>query len=97
MSLWDAILKRGTLDDFWCHDGYCEPDCQCRHGLGTCPALVIHKEYLALRAVVEAMLGELTPAEHVTNMRRFVDRCGPKDSDMRDRVSNQAATWEGIA
>ncbi len=69
------MSKRKTLDDFWCHDGYCEADCQCRQGLGTCPALEIAREYLKLQAVVDATLGGASLESAIEMFRSIAATC----------------------
>ncbi len=95
-SLWETIQGREGLDGFWCHDGYCESDCQCRRGLGTCPALEIAREYLALRAVVMEEFHNATPERMVqlhaglaADTRRFTKHS-------RARSARRADAWRKL-
>lgn len=107
-SKWATIQDRQALHDFPCVPEGCDSGRVeihfCASGLTTdceiedvCPLRPIYKEYMRLRAVVEAVLGNSTPEAEAARARRFIKQFGDVGplSDFNYAISAKA--WEAIA
>lgn len=107
MSLWHTILGRETMEHFPCvPEGidvgmnaisyFCSaeeaPECRIAD---LCPLRPIYEEYLALRAVVQAVLGGSTPQQQVLTIAVCLGL--ETDSVRRQRMHDQKDAWEAIA
>ncbi len=106
-SLWETIQGRDTLEafpcvaDFFCivaGDAICDSDdiekCPDRERCGMLP---IFREYLALRAVVEAELDGATPEAKAASNRRLADAADRTQQAAPGPYTIKAEAWEGIA
>lgn len=92
VSLWKTILKRETLADFPCVElGECTGE-NCAWRL-ICQEMVVYKEYLALRAVVEADRMGLTPEDMASGYRM---QALVADGEKRAALQRGAAAWEAL-
>ncbi len=107
MSLWYTIRGRETMEHFPCvPEGidvgmnaisyFCSsdetPECKIAD---LCPLRPIYEEYMAMRAVVEAVLGGSTPQQQVLTLAVCLGL--ETDSVRRQRMHDQKDAWEGIA
>ncbi len=104
MSKWDAMRERETIHDFPCpREGWAkgEPRLRCYPELekcgqdGECPYEFVYRQYKALRAVVQAVLGGSTPQQQVLTLAVCLGL--ETDSVRRQRMHDQKDAWEGIA
>ena len=108
MSLWYTILGRETLDHLPCvPEGidvgmnaisyFCSaeeaPECKIAD---LCPLHPIYEEYMAMRAVVKAVLYDRTPA-HMARAARRSPAAFPDRPEVVKRYGAIAEAWEAIA
>ena len=106
MSKWDAMRERKTLHDFPCpREGWAkgEPRLRCYPELekcgqdGECPYEFVYRQYIALRAVVEAVLGSsMRPADMVSKARFHLAENFDPPSAIKARYTDRIEAWEAI-
>ncbi len=94
-GLWETIQGREGLEDFACIDttSHCWEGCD---GFMDCETGAAHREYLALRAVVEAELDGATPEAKAASNRRLADAADRTQQAAPGPYTIKAEAWEGL-
>lgn len=105
VSKWEAMRDHKTLQDFPCpREGWakgefrrrCYPELE-KCGLdGECSYELVYRQYMALRAVVEAELDGATLEQRAKGYRNMASQKYLTDWQ-RARATKRAKAWEGIA
>ena len=105
VSKWDKIVKRDSLQAFPCDAELAVPGLMCCYGESgegdscsdpACPLRPIFEEYMAMRAVVKAVLYDRTPA-HMARAARRSPAAFPDRPEVVKRYGAIADAWDGIA
>lgn len=99
MSEWATIKSRDTLEAFPCVNDFSALKGLCCFGtdcyMDDCAVLPFYRQYMALSAVVEAVLGDLTPAIMAAQAQEIVGH--ETDAESAERYRGLEQAWEAIA
>ena len=106
VSKWQAMRERKTLHDFPCpREGWadgefrqrCYPELEKCGQDGECSYELVYHQYVALHAVVAAVLDGATPVQRAQGARRLAAHAKTTGLASEDSYIATAEAWEGMA